>query len=48
MDRELKEQWPFDDSCISHINEEENEHLMKGIKYSEIYSYDPRRLKRDI
>jgi hypothetical protein len=30
MQRELREQWPYNDPCLSHINEEENEHLMKG------------------
>ncbi len=30
MKRELKEQWPYNDLCLNHINEEENEHLMKG------------------
>lgn len=30
MKRDLRMQWPFQDSCFSHINEAENERLMKG------------------
>ncbi|CAF0883770.1 unnamed protein product [Rotaria sordida] len=29
MNRELAQKWPFADSCANHINEEENEHMMK-------------------
>jgi hypothetical protein len=31
MERGLAQKWPFDNLCASHINEEENERLMKGI-----------------
>ena len=30
MKRELREKWPYNDPCFNHINEAENEHLMKG------------------
>lgn len=30
MNRVLAQKWPFDDSCSDHINEEENERLMRG------------------
>ena len=29
MRRELAQKWPFDDPCASHINEEENERIMR-------------------
>jgi hypothetical protein len=32
MNRELGEKWPFNNSCSDHINEEENEHLMRGMQ----------------
>ncbi|CAF3413793.1 unnamed protein product [Rotaria sp. Silwood1] len=35
MNRELAQKWPFDDSCANHINEEENEHVMKVQKRDE-------------
>lgn len=30
IDPELAQKWPFKDSCIEHINEVENELLMRG------------------
>ncbi len=30
MKQELAQKWPFNDPCLGHINEEENEYLMKG------------------
>ncbi|CAF0991758.1 unnamed protein product [Rotaria magnacalcarata] len=29
MNRELAQKWPYKDSCANHINEEENEHMIK-------------------
>ena len=30
MARDLQERWPYKDTCLNHINEEENEHLTKS------------------
>ena len=30
MSRELADKWPFNNPCLIHINQEENERIMKG------------------
>jgi hypothetical protein len=33
MNQELAQKWPIKDSCSDHMNEEENERMMKGIHH---------------
>ncbi len=37
MNRELADKWPFNDPCSGHMNEEENEHMMKGKEPSSLF-----------